>query len=73
MMSVTKHNNCHGGCPGTRRNQSYRTAWNLMYRIRTVMASSVAFPLTREVEVDQTYICGHKQGKRCYGACHALP
>jgi len=48
--------------------KSYRTVWNLMHRIRTVMASSSAFPLTREVEVDETYLGGHEPGKRGRGA-----
>jgi len=48
--------------------KSYRTVWNLMHRIRAVMSSSGAFPLTKEVEVDETYIGGHETGKRGRGA-----
>jgi transposase-like protein len=48
--------------------KSYRTVWNLMHRIRAAMASSGAFPLTKAVEVDETYIGGHQPGKRGRGA-----
>jgi len=48
--------------------KSYRTVWNLMHRIRNVMASSGKFPLTKDVEVDETYIGGHEEGKRGRGA-----
>lgn len=48
--------------------KSYRTVWNLMHRIRTIMASSGTFPLTKAVEVDETYIGGHEPGKRGRGA-----
>lgn len=48
--------------------KSYRTVWNLMHRIRNVMVSSGKFPLTKDVEVDETYIGGHEEGKRGRGA-----
>jgi transposase-like protein len=48
--------------------KSYRTVWNLMHRIRAAMASSGAFPLTKAVEVDETYIGGHQPGRRGRGA-----
>jgi hypothetical protein len=36
--------------------KSYRTAWTLLHKIRSAMASSQAFPLTGTVEVDEIYI-----------------
>ena len=46
----------------------YKTAWLLMQKIRTAMASSGKFLLTRMVEVDETYIGGHREGPRGRGA-----
>ncbi len=48
--------------------RSYRTAWTLLQKIRSAMASSHAFPLTGAVEVDETYIGGRRPGKRGRGA-----
>jgi transposase-like protein len=48
--------------------KSYRTAWTLLHKIRSAMASSQAFPLTGTVEVDETYIGGRRPGKRGRGA-----
>jgi transposase-like protein len=48
--------------------RSYRTAWALLHKIRSAMASSEAFPLTNAVEVDETYIGGRHPGKRGRGA-----
>ena len=46
----------------------YKTAWLLMQKIRSAMASSGKFLLTRMVEVDETYIGGHREGPRGRGA-----
>ena len=46
----------------------YKTAWLLMQKIRTAMASSGKFLLTQMVEVDETYIGGHREGPRGRGA-----
>jgi len=46
----------------------YKTAWLLMQKIRTAMASSGKFLLTRMVEIDETYIGGHREGPRGRGA-----
>ncbi len=46
----------------------YKTAWLLMQKIRTAMASSGKFLLTRMVEVDETYRGGHREGPRGRGA-----
>ena len=48
--------------------RSYRTAWTLLHKIRSAMASSEAFPLSNAVEVDETYIGGRHHGKRGRGA-----
>ena len=48
--------------------QGYKTAWLLMHKIRTAMASSGKFLLNRMVEVDETYIGGHREGSRGRGA-----
>ena len=48
--------------------KSYRTAWTLLHKIQSAMASSQAFPLTGTVEVDETYIGGRRPGKRGRGA-----
>jgi len=47
---------------------SYRTAWTLLQKIRSAMASSHDFPLTGTVEIDETYIGGRRPGKRGRGA-----
>ena len=46
----------------------YKTAWLLMQKIRSAMVSSGKFLLTRMVEVDETYIGGHREGPRGCGA-----
>ena len=46
----------------------YKTAWLLMQKIRTAMASSGKFLLTQMVEIDETYIGGHREGPRGRGA-----
>lgn len=46
----------------------YKTAWLLMQKIRTAMASSGKSLLSRMVEVDETYIGGHCEGPRGRGA-----
>lgn len=48
--------------------RGYKTAWLLMQKIRTAMASSGTLQLTRMVEVDETYIGGHREGPRGRGA-----
>ena len=48
--------------------KGYKTAWLLMHKIRTAMASSGKFPLNRMVEVDETYIGGRREGSRGRGA-----
>jgi transposase-like protein len=48
--------------------RGYKTAWLLMQKIRSAMASSGNFLLTRMVEVDETYIGGHREGPRGRGA-----
>ena len=46
----------------------YKTAWMLLHKIRKGMASSDNFPLTSDVEADETYVGGHSEGKRGRGA-----
>jgi len=53
--------------------KSYRTAWTLLQKIRSAMASSQRFPLTKAVEVDETYIGGRRPGKRGRGAEDKTP
>ena len=48
--------------------KGYKTAWLLMHKIRLSMASSGKFLLTNKVEVDETYIGGHREGPRGRGA-----
>ena len=48
--------------------KQYRTAWLLLHKIRTAMASSGKFPLSQDVEVDETYLGGKKPGSRGRGA-----
>lgn len=48
--------------------RSYQTAWHLLHKIRNAMSSSELFPLTGDVEVDETYIGGRRPGKRGRGA-----
>lgn len=48
--------------------RSYQTAWLLLHKIRSAMASSQMFPLTEDVEVDETLVGGRRPGKRGRGA-----
>ena len=48
--------------------RSYQTAWLLLHKIRSAMASSQMFPLTGDVEVDETFVGGRRPGKRGRGA-----
>ena len=48
--------------------RSYQTAWLLLHKIRSAMASSQMFPLTSDVEVDETFVGGRRPGKRGRGA-----
>ena len=48
--------------------RSYQTAWLLLHKIRSAMASSQMFPLTNDVEVDETFVGGCRPGKRGRGA-----
>ena len=48
--------------------KSYKTAWLLMHKIRSAMASSGTFPLDHRVEVDETYVGGYRKGARGRGA-----
>jgi transposase len=46
---------------------TYKTAWRMFNQIRKLMAED-ANPLSGQVEVDETYIGGKRQGKRGRGA-----
>ena len=46
---------------------TYKTAWRMFNQIRTLLNEDTK-PLTKEVEVDETYIGGKRQGKRGCGA-----
>lgn len=46
---------------------TYKTAWRMFSQIRKLMAQGVS-PLSGQVEVDETYIGGKRQGKRGRGA-----
>ncbi len=46
---------------------TYKTAWRMFTQIRKLMAENVN-PLVGQVEVDETYIGGKRQGKRGRGA-----
>jgi len=48
--------------------KSYQTAWLLLHKIRSAMASSQVFPLTGDAEADETFIGGRRPGKRGRGA-----
>ena len=48
--------------------RSYQTAWLLLHKIRYAMASSQMFPLTNDVEADETFVGGRHSGKRGRGA-----
>ena len=53
--------------------KSYQTAWLLLHKIRFAMASSQLFPLTGDVEADETFIGGSRPGKRGRGAVGKIP
>jgi transposase-like protein len=46
---------------------TYKTAWRMFKEVRKLMAEDVN-PLSGQVEVDETYIGGKRQGKRGRGA-----
>lgn len=46
---------------------TYKTAWRIFNQVRKLMAENVS-PLSGQVEVDETYIGGKRQGKRGRGA-----
>jgi transposase-like protein len=48
--------------------RSYQTAWLLLHKIRTAMASSHTFPLRGRIELDETLVGGRRPGKRGRGA-----
>jgi len=48
--------------------RSYQTAWLLLHKIRSAMASSQMFPLTGDAEADETFVGGRRPGKRGRGA-----
>lgn len=47
---------------------SYETAWAMLHRYRRAMVFANRTPLTGHVEVDETFVGGHKPGKRGRGA-----
>ena len=47
---------------------SYRTAWTWMHKLRVAMVRAGRDQLTGTVEVDETYVGGHRSGKRGRGA-----
>lgn len=47
---------------------SYKTAWLLLHKIREAMSPKGFLKLKTEVEVDETYVGGHRSGKRGRGA-----
>ncbi len=47
---------------------SYKTAWLLLHKIRQAMSPKGILKLKAEVEVDETYVGGHRAGKRGRGA-----
>ena len=53
--------------------RSYQTAWLLLHKIRSAMASSQMFPLTGDAEADETYVGGRRPGKRGRGAEGKIP
>ena len=48
--------------------KSYNTAWLLLHKLRKAMTSSGNFPLLGQIEADETYIGGHREGKAGRGA-----
>lgn len=53
--------------------KSYQTAWLLLHKIRSAMASSQLFPLTGDAEADETFVGGSRPGKRGRGAAGKTP
>lgn len=53
--------------------KSYQTAWLLLHKIRSAMASSQMFPLTGDAEADETFVGGRRPGKRGRGAEGKIP
>jgi len=53
--------------------RSYQTAWLLLHKIRSAMASSQMFPLTGDAEADETFVGGRRPGKRGRGAEGKIP
>ncbi len=51
---------------------TYKTAWRMFSQIRRLMAQGVN-PLSGQVEVDETYIGGKREGKRGRGASGKTP
>lgn len=47
---------------------SYKSAWLLIHKIREAMSPIGILKLVKEVEVDETYVGGHHEGKRGRGA-----
>jgi len=52
---------------------SYKSAWLLLQKIRQAMSPVGRLKLTAEVEVDETYIGGSREGKRGRGAENKIP
>lgn len=46
---------------------TYKTAWRMFHQIRSMLDDGIS-PFSGEVEVDETYIDGHRRGKRGRGA-----
>jgi transposase-like protein len=47
---------------------SYQTAWTLLHKLRSGLATRPAPLLTGDVEADETYIGGHRAGRNGRGA-----
>jgi transposase-like protein len=41
---------------------SYKTAWTLLHKVRATLGRNPLFPLTGDVEADETYIGGYRAG-----------
>ena len=46
---------------------SYKTAWTLLHKVRSTLGHNPRFPLTRDVEADETYIGGYRPGRNGRG------
>ena len=53
--------------------RTYKSAWLLLQKIRQAMSPVGRLQLTTEVEVDETYIGGSREGKRGRGAENKTP